>query len=391
MKIGVFGGTFNPPHLGHAEAVRECIARLRLDKVLVIPNALPPHKEIADGSPDAETRLRLTRLGFEHVKHCAVSDMEISRGGVSYTVDTLRRLRERYPSDKLYLLMGTDMLMCFERWRDFEEILRLATLAVFARRGGERKELFRQSEKLRLAYGAQTRFVEFDALDVSSTGIRALLPERGGADVLAPEVYGEIIKRRLYGAKPELEWLRRKAYAMLEPKRVAHVKGCEREAVRLAQRWGADVERAREAAILHDITKKEKLDEQLRLCAKYGILLDEVEKREGKLLHSKTGAAIAKYEFGCDDEVYWAIYWHTTGKEDMSLLEKVIYMADYIEPTRDFEGVDELRRLAFSDLDRALELGFQMSIDDMVRRDIRPHERTLGALEWIKKGNRQQR
>ena len=90
-----------------------------------------------------------------------------------------------------------------------------------------------------------------------------------------------------------------------------------------------------------------------------------------------------------DDEVYGAIYWHTTGKEDMALLEKVIYMADYIEPTRDFEGVEELRRLAYTDLDRALELGFQMSIDDMTGRNITPHDRTLGALAWIKKGNRQ--
>ena len=287
MKIGVFGGTFNPPHRGHVAAVKECAAALKLDKVLVIPDAQPPHKEIAGGSPDAGARLELTRLAFDKVKHCSVSDMEISRGGVSYTVDTLRRLKEKYPTDKLYLLMGTDMLMCFEQWREFEEIVRLASLAVFARRGGEREKLFRQAEKLRLTYGANVRLVELDAVDISSTQLRQLLPQRQGVAYLPPEVYGRIIQRRYYGAKPDYEWLRRKAYAMLEPKRVAHVKGCEEEAVRLARRWGADEERAREAAILHDITKKEKLDEQLRLCAKYGILLDEMEKREGKLLHSK--------------------------------------------------------------------------------------------------------
>ena len=112
-----------------------------------------------------------------------------------------------------------------------------------------------------------------------------------------------------------------------------------------------------------------------------------MERHEGKLLHSKTGAGIAKYEFGCDDEVYGAIYWHTTGKEDMGLLEKVIYMADYIEPNRDFEGVEELRRLAYEDLDRALEMGFKMSIDDMQSRGIVPHARTLGALRYITKGS----
>ncbi len=388
MKIGIFGGTFNPPHIGHVAAAREAAAELGLDKLLVIPDAQPPHKELAAGSPADAERLELTRLAFGGMKRCRVSDMEIKRGGRSYTVETIRRVRDKYPGAKIFLLMGGDMLMCFEQWREFEEILKTVTLAVFARRGGERERIFRQSENLRLKYGTNLRTVEFDEIEVSSTQIREALPKRLGRELLPEAVYAEIIKKRLYGAKPEYEWLRKKAYAMLEPKRISHVKGCEEEAAKLAARWGADVERAREAAILHDITKKEKLDEQLRLCAKYGIILDEMERNEGKLLHSKTGAGIARYEFGCDDEVYGAIFWHTTGKEDMSLLEKVIYMADYIEPNRDFEGVEELRRLAYQDLDRALEMGFSMSIEDMRSRNIVPHARTLGALEWIRKEKR---
>lgn len=385
MKIGIFGGTFNPPHMGHVAAAREAAGALGLDKLLVIPDAQPPHKELAAGSPEDAERLELARAAFNGVKKCRVSDMELRRGGRSYTVDTVRRVREKYPGAKLFLLMGTDMLLCFEEWREFEEILRLVTLAVFARRDGERERIFRASENLRLRYGANVRTVELDEVEVSSTEIRELLPQRRGRELLPDPVYGEIVKKRLYGARPEFEWLREKAYAMLEPKRIAHVRGCEEEAARLALRWGADVEKAREAGILHDITKKEKLDEQLRLCAKYGILLDEMERSEGKLLHAKTGAGIAKYEFGCDDEVYGAIFWHTTGKEGMGLLEKVIYMADYIEPNRDFDGVEVLRHLAYEDLDRALELGFTMSIEDMRSRNIVPHARTLGALEWIRK------
>ena len=384
MKIGIFGGTFNPPHIGHVRAAQASARELKLDRLLVIPDFLPPHKDLAPGSPDGEERLRLCRIAFGGIKKCRVSDMELRRGGRSYTVDTLRRVRETYPQAKLYLLMGTDMLLCFEEWREFEEILSMATLAVFARGEGEERQIAAASENLRLRYGANVKTVKLEETEASSTEIRALLPQRAGRELLTEGTYAEIIRLRLYGAKPEYEWLRQKAYAMLDPKRVAHVKGCEEEAVRLAERWGADVERAREAAILHDVTKKEKLDEQLRLCEKYGIMLDDMERTEGKLLHSKTGAGIAKYEFGCDDEVYSAIFWHTTGKEDMALLEKVIYMADYIEPNRDFEGVEELRRLAYSDLDRALEKGFSMSIDDMTSRNIVPHARTLGALEWIR-------
>ncbi len=383
MKIGIFGGTFNPPHRGHMEAAAQTIRALGLDKLLVIPDFVPPHKEMPAGSPEGRERLELCRLAFGHVKHCKVSDMELARGGVSYTVDTLRRVRERYPTDRLYLLMGTDMLLSFTQWREYREIAKLATLAVFARREEDRGAVVRAAADLRSRLNANVKVVPIHAVDVSSTLVREELTRRRGCDLLPEDVYGRIVKLRLYGAKPDFAWLRKKAYAMLDPKRVPHVAGCEEEAARLAKRWGADEEQAREAGILHDITKKEKLDEQLRLCEKYGIILDEMERSEGKLLHAKTGAGIAKYEFGCDDEVYGAIYWHTTGHEDMTLLEKVIYMADYIEPNRDFPGVEELRRLAYTDLDGALELGFKMSIEDMRSRGIVPHERTLGALAYI--------
>ena len=384
MKIGIFGGTFNPPHLGHVRAAQASVRELGLDRLLVIPDAQPPHKELAEGSPEGEERLKLCRIAFGGIKKCRVSDMELRRGGKSYTVDTVRRVRESFPQARLYLLMGTDMLLCFEQWREFEALLSAVTLAVFARSEGEERQIARAAENLRLRYGANVKTVKLELTEASSTRVRELLPQRRGREYLTEGTYAEIVRLRLYGAKPEFAWLRRRAYAMLDPRRVAHVAGCEEEAVKLAVRWGADVERAREAAILHDVTKKEKLDEQLRLCGKYGIRLDEVERREGKLLHSKTGAGIARYEFGCDDEVYGAIFWHTTGKEDMSLLEKVVYMADYIEPNRDFDGVEELRKLAYSDLDRALELGFAMSIEDMRSRNIVPHERTLGAFAWIR-------
>ena len=156
-------------------------------------------------------------------------------------------------------------------------------------------------------------------------------------------MYSQIIRYRYYSAQPELSWLREKAYAWLKPKRIAHVAGCESEAVKLAMRWGEDPETAAEAGILHDITKKLNFEEQLILCGKYGIINDNLELGSPKLLHAKTGAALARDLFGVSDRVYNAIRWHTTGKPDMTLLEKIIYLADYIEPTRDFPGVEKLR------------------------------------------------
>ena len=123
----------------------------------------------------------------------------------------------------------------------------------------------------------------------------------------------------------------------------------------------------------------------MHLCEKYGIPLDDLEQKAVKLLHSKTGACIAKYIFGEPDEVYEAIFWHTTGRANMTLLDKILYMADYIEPNRDFDGVEELRRLAYTDLDQAMLLGVESTIQEMEQRGVPIHKNTLAARDWLKK------
>ena len=382
MTIAVFGGSFNPPHKGHLAAALAASRQLKPDEFLVIPDFQPPHKQLAEGSPEPEERLALCRLAFAAVPNCTVSDLELRRGGKSYTADTLRHLRAARPEAELILLMGADMYCSLHTWYDAEYILRSVRIAVFQRAAGEMPAIEAQRDALAAQFGTETELIRSQPMPASSTEIRVALQSREGVAKLSPEVYAEIIRRRLYGAKVNFPWLREQSYAMLRPRRVPHVQGCEAEAVRLARRWCADEERAAEAAILHDCTKKELLPEQLRLCAKYGIIPDELERENGKLLHAKTGAAVAKFEFGSDDEVVEAIRWHTTGRPNMTTLEKVLYMADYMEPTRDFPGVEELRRLAYEDLDRAMVLGFEMSLEDILSRGETPHKNTLAALQW---------
>jgi len=384
LKIGIFGGTFNPPHLGHVSAVVAACRELELNKILVIPNTLPPHKEMAANSPSPLDRLNMARAAFSSLGETAeVSDIEIKRPGRSYTVDTLAEIRKDHPDDELVLLIGTDMFLSFESWYRFEEIMKTASIGVFQRSDGQDDDIVSAKRRYESKYGAEIMTVKNEAVDISSSEIREMLPQRGGAEYLDDAVYEYIIKHSLYSAKPNFDWLRVKSYAMLDQKRIRHVAGCELEAVKLARRWGADEDLAREAAILHDCTKLLGLEEQLRLCEKYGIITDAVEKKDVKLLHSKTGACIAKYEFGLSDEVYEAIYWHTTGRADMSLLEKIIYMADYIEPSRIFEGVESLRRLSYKDLDEALISGLQMSIEDIIDRGIVPHGNSRDAIDWL--------
>lgn len=383
MRIAIFGGSFNPPHLGHIQAAAEATRQLSAERLAVIPTAKSPHKPEAPLSPEPEVRLALARLAFADLPGAEVSDMELKRGGTSFTADTLEKLHSTNPGDEFFLLIGSDMLESFETWSRFEDILRLATLAVFDREKDESRKLSQMCERLGALYGAKTVIIDHEPTVISSTELRRLLGQRQGNELLPEPVYAEIIKRRYYESRPNLDWLRGAVLPYVNEKRVAHVLGCEQEAVRLALYWGEDPGLAAEAGILHDISKGRDRDSQLKLCSHYGIIADDDELKNTKLLHAKTGAALARDMFGAGDKVYNAILWHTTARADMSLLEKIIYMADYIEPNRSFDGVSELRKLAYEDLDKALILGLRMSLGDLEEHGITPHQNSLEALSWL--------
>lgn len=382
MRIAIFGGSFNPPHLGHLAAAGAVLEELRPDKLIIVPANIPPHKAMEEGSPSPEERMELCRLNFSSLPGMELSDIELRREGKSYSADTLTELKGLYPGADFTFVLGTDMLLTFEQWYRYRFLLENLTLAVLARSERDETEILAHADYLRKEYAARIVFIRREPTPMASTDIRELLRRRMGASYLDDGVYARIIKNRDYDARVDLYWLREKAYAMLKPNRVAHVAGVESEAVSLAQRWGEDTETAAEAGILHDITKKLSLQEQLILCDKYGIINDNAEKENVKLLHAKTGAALARDLFGISDAVYNAIRWHTTGKPDMTLLEKIIYLADYIEPNRDFPGLDELRARAYENIDSAMALGLEMSLEDIRSYGEAPHPITAEACAW---------
>ena len=395
MKIGIYGGTFNPPHLGHVTAARAVFELLKLDRLLLIPDRLPPHKDLPENSPSAQDRLEMTRLAGEQTglgDRVQVLDLELKREGKSYTADTLEEIRRMYPDDELWLLMGTDMFLTLQAWHEPEKILSLAGIAAFGRTEEDTEELFSvQREYLYRTYpGARIFTLTIPGVvDVSSTQLREQLADGNGAAALPPAVYGYILRHGLYGVRADLKHLplsqlRPVALSYLKYKRIPHVLGTEQEAIRLAERYGADVEKARVAALLHDCTKKLNMEEQLALCSHYGIELDELEQKALKLLHAKTGAAIARDVFGVDEEIYHAIWWHTTGHAGMTLLEKIIYLADYIEPSRDFPGVDKLRKVCYEDLDKGLLMGLDMTIQEMTEMGNPVHRATVEARDALK-------
>lgn len=393
MNIGVYGGTFDPPHWGHITAARAAMEQLGLDKLVLIPDRVPPHKALPEGSASPEQRLEMAALATAELgKRAEVSDRELRRDGPSYTSDTLAELRREYPEGTLWLLMGSDMFLSLQTWHAPEEVMALAHIAPFSREAEDESAAFAaQKARLEREYGAQIRIVQNpEVRELSSTEARAALAAGRGSDLLPPAVYGYVLREHLYGTHKALtgltpDELRPIALSYLKPKRMPHVLGTEQEAVRLVRRYGGDETQARIAALLHDCTKKLDMAQQLALCEKYGIMLDELEQKALKLLHSKTGAAIARDVFGVEDAVYDAILYHTTGKPDMTRLEKIIYLADYIEPTRDFPGVDALRKTVYEDLDKGLLMGLTMTIQEMEEMGNPVHHLTRDARDYLLK------
>ena len=386
MKIGIFGGTFNPPHIGHIKSALSAMRQLKLNKLFVVPAGIPPHKTLSADTPPAEMRLQMTRTAFEgpDMPGVSVLDYEIYGNEPGYTIDTVKRIRQEYANVELYLLVGTDMYLTLETWKESGELLKIVKPAVFFRFHDDKESVDKYSERVRELSGLRTRIITCKTIDISSSQLRGMLPQREGIGYIADTTYAYIVKHRLYGVKPDWDWLRAKAHSMLGAERVGHVKGCEEEALRLAERWGADMDDAREAAILHDITKKLTRDENIKLLRQHGIDVGELRPAEEKLLHSRTGAILAQSEFGSSQAVQDAIMWHTTGRAGMSLLEKLIYIADYIEPTRYFAGVNALRTLAYVDIDAAMRMGLEMSVEDMQARGIAPNATTFDALKSLK-------
>ena len=384
MKVGIFGGTFNPPHIGHIESATVAAGLLGLDKLIIVPAGEPPHKSLPDGTPPREMRLRMVRDAFESLPFAEIYEEELNSPGPSYTADTAEAISHAYPGAEIFLLVGTDMYLTLDTWKDSERLLALVTPAVFSRSPDDSDRISDYAGFLKKQYNADTIVVKNNVVDISSSHLREILPNRGGLGYITDTIYEYIIKNRFYNAKPNCDWLRSRAHAMLAPERVPHVIGCEKEAARLAERWDSDIGDALEAAILHDITKKLTPEENVCVLEEHGIHTECLAAGEEKLLHSKSGAALAKSLFGVSDAVAAAIMWHTTGRAGMSALEKVIYLADYIEPERDFPGIEALRDAAYADIDKAMIMGLEMSVDDMRKRGIVPNKTTFDALDDLK-------
>ena len=194
--IGILGGTFNPPHIGHLVMAQEALDQLDLDRVVFMPVAVPPHKEARDDI-GAEGRVELCELAVEDEERLAVSTLEVDRGGASYTVDTLRVLHDLEPEHELIFIVGGDMAQSLPSWREPEAILGLARLAVAEREGVRREDIARRLDSLHS--GDRVVFFDMPRIDVSSSAIRRRVAEGRPIRYLVPDrVAAAIAERGLY-------------------------------------------------------------------------------------------------------------------------------------------------------------------------------------------------
>lgn len=200
MRIGMFGGSFNPIHNGHIGLIRGIISELSLDKLIVMPSFLPPHKEV-DVPTSPEDRLEMCRLAVSNIEAAEVSDLEIKRGGRSYTYETLEQLHKIYPDDELFLIMGADMFLSIETWKNPDVIFSLATICGVPRKGtGGREELARR-EPLLNDLGAKTMVLSLSLPEISSTDIREAVRKGQQIGFFVPRCVEEyIFAKHLYSA-----------------------------------------------------------------------------------------------------------------------------------------------------------------------------------------------
>ena len=385
MRTAIYGGSFNPIHNAHLQLIRNVQKAMQFDRLFLIPAGIPPHKS-AGKLAGAEERIEMCNLALSELSLPAhVLDLEVRREGKSYTAETLEELSRRYPDDTFTLIMGEDMFRTLGSWWHFEEIFRLAQICAVRRSEDGESEMKRIAKEYE-ALGARCSIVRSDFLDISSTEVREKVRSGESIASLVPEKVDEFIfLNGLYRDDPLYEKYRLEIRGKLSDARYYHSLCVAKSAKTLAGIYGADPRKAELAGILHDILKDTPKEEQLQFAERFDIILDNFELQSKTLLHAKLGAAFLEKELGISDsEILDAVRYHTTGKENMSLLTRIIFTADFVSDDRVYPGVEDMRKMAYGNhlLDAMLEgLAFTLKELSEERRVIHPD--TLSAYNAL--------
>jgi nicotinate-nucleotide adenylyltransferase len=375
MRIGLLGGTFNPIHNAHVQMARIARDEAALDLVLLMVAADPPHKRVDEDVP-ADVRFRLVQLAIAGEERVSAGDMEIRRGGKSYTLLTLQELQKSYPGAYISIVLGSDTLADLPNWHRPGEVLKLADVLCVPRIGRNENDL-ETARMLEERYGARVRMLGGKADTISSTLIRHNLSE--GLPLhgwMPPAVEQAVFEDGSY-FPAQLHAMQEKVRQALSPKRYRHTCGTMRAAADLAALWRQDPKKARIAALLHDCAKcLDPLEQEILSGDDSGI---------APVHHAFAGAVLARMEYGVTDEaILRAIRLHTTGDWSMTPFDALLYAADLIEPTRTFPGAEDYRDRVSEDVDAFMLYALDGISRLIEKKGWKPHPASARAIAWYK-------
>lgn len=362
MKFCIYSGTFNPVHKAHIELVRGILDEYDYDKIIIIPNNIPPHKNGEDIA-SAQERLEMLHLAFDDSR-IEISDIEISRGGLSYSYDTVCAIKQKYGVEgKIDFLLGTDALMGLRGWYRFEDFVKEVDFIVAQRQDDFNPIIILSTLNIS---GLTCTLSKVPFLDISSSELRQKVRQNEDVfDMTHSDVILYIQKNRLYKTYNYFEIIE-----ILEKEFNSHIEHSEavaNMAVELAPKYGVDVNKARIAGILHDCVKYIGKDAIKNMVIEKNVEVFDHELSAPRTLHAPLGAYVAQERFGISDEdIINAIRFHTIGRCEMSLLEKIIFISDKIEPvTREEEFRHKIEPYLEIGLDAAIGKYFELLLQKL--------------------------
>ena len=366
MKIGILGGTFDPVHKAHIEIARLAMEKLSLDKVIFIPNGVPPHKK--QSSISNEDKFNMLKIAIEGYKEFEIDTFELMKEDYSYLYLTLEYLKEKYPDSELFFIAGSDNIEKIPGWKKAELLFKYAEFVFVKRPDYELGKA--EINKLENEFGARITLIDYEGLDISSTDIRCAFESTKEVSQMLPSgVMDYIVENTVY---PQESLIKLKA--MTDNKRFIHSVNVAKAAYQLAKAYNEDKDIAYYAGVFHDCAKKLEIDTQLEIINKNNLYpIKEKELEFPKVIHALTGAYVARDEFNITNKkILDAIRFHTLGDVKMTLFDKIIYVADLISDERMYKGVEILREIAYNNIDKAILISIDNTIGYVGYENIQP-------------------
>lgn len=367
MRIGIFGGAFDPVHTEHVKIIENSQKELALDKLILLPSYSPPHKN-SRISP-FKTRVKMLEAALKPFSYAVVDEREhTSDREKNCAYEVLEEIRNAYPDDELIYIIGGDSMIKFHTWVHPHVIAALVPIAVAARQGYQGLEL--AIEYAKSHFNARITQLSFAGEAVSSSEIKALYA-LGMPVSQVPEAVDKIILDE--GLYQEYADIVRNLRKSISKELFAHCASTTLYALKLASKLDLNYDEVFLAALLHDCAKEEHTEDE------------RYRQYPPKIVHQYYGAELASARYGIEDrKVLNAINYHTTGRKAMGTLEKLIYAADMLEPLRDFDGVEALRRLIESDFDKGFTACIKASLESLERRGREIYYLTKECYDYYK-------